>query len=210
MSNKVSNYWNTILTRSIVMNHSFYGISELDKIPKSPGIYAWYLLADKSNFSEYYKIFKQKKVEVNIEGNLRERYNGEVKHTYYDKDFKDSGVDFDLCNISSIAFSPPLYIGISINLNERLRTHADELQKIFYKKVALSPPTSLGKTDFDTIVESGHFAQRIGFSITSFSTIDLNSLLIKTLELPAGYSWAKLQSVERYLNRTFIPIYGRK
>ena len=210
MSNQVSDFWEIILSKSIVQNYCFYKLIELDKIPKSPGIYAWYLMADKSNFFDYYKIYKQKKVEVIIEGNLKEKYNGEVRNIYHDKDFKDTGVDFDLCNLASLAFSPPLYIGISINLNKRIKDHANELQKIYYDQIALSAPTSLQKTDFDTIVESRHFAQRIGFTIKSFPSIDLNSLFIKTIELPSGYSWATLQSVERYLNRTYIPIYGRK
>lgn len=210
ISNKVSDHWNNILTKTIVENHSFYGIADIDKIPNTPGIYAWFLLADKTNFNEYYKVFKQKKVEINIKGNLKEKYSGEVRNTYYDDDFKDSTIDFDLCNISSLAFGPPLYIGISKDLRVRLKQHSEELQKIFYKKIILPPPVTLGKTDFDTIVESAHFAERIGYTLKSFPTIKLNSLLIKTVELPLGYPWTKLQRVEKYLNRTFIPIYGKK
>jgi hypothetical protein len=210
MSYRVSDYWNTLLSSSIVQEHSFYDMSALDKIPEAPGLYAWYLVVNNHNISEYYKIFKQKKVKVSIEGSLKEAYEGEVRNIYYEEDFKTPVIDHDLCAVASLAFSPPLYIGISKSLRTRLKQHAEELTKIYYGKVALSTPPPLGKTEFDTIHESSHFAQRIGFTIKNHLTVNLTSLRIKTLEMPPGYHWQDLQRVEKYINRTFIPMYGRK
>jgi hypothetical protein len=210
MSNSVVDFWDSILASSSIENHCHYKLTELDNIPEMPGIYAWYLSADQNNFLDYYKVYKQKKVEVNIQGNLSELYVGDVKNTYYEKDFKDNGVDHDLCSMASLAFSPPLYIGISKNLQKRLKDHSSELKKIFFGQIPLNTPPPVGKTDFDTIVESRHFAQRIGHTIKSFSNININSLLIKTIEMDSTYLWTDLQKVERYLNRTYIPIYGRK
>jgi hypothetical protein len=210
VNNKVIDFWNNILSGSTVQDHCHYKLTEIDNIPETPGMYAWYLNVDQNNFLDYYKVYKQKKVEVSIKGNFDESYIGELRNVYNEGNFKDNGVDHKLCFLASLAFSPPLYIGISNNLYIRLRQHCKELEKIYYNKIPLSKPTSLGKTDFDTILESMHFAQRIGHTIRLFKNINLNSLLIKTIEMPKGYSWSELHKVEKYLNRTYIPIYGRK
>lgn len=113
-------------------------------------------------------------------------------------------------NMQAMFFVLLFIIGISKNLKTRLNTHYRELQKIYNGKVTLEPPKKLGQTDFDTIVESSHFAQRMGFSLKSFSKLNLNALYIKTIELDNSYTWPDLQRVEKYLNRTYIPLYGRK
>lgn len=210
MGNTVNDYWLSTLKGSTVDNHCVYDLTELHLIPNVPGIYAWYLKMDGTNFDDYFKIYKQKKVAVSVQGHLKENYVGEAKHNYNPVDFANPGIDLNLCEIASLAFSPPLYIGISKDLKKRLRQHSDELEKIYYGKVKLATPPKVGKTAFDTIVESEHFAQRIGHSIVSFPKITLNSLYIRTIEMPTGYVWHDLQKVEKYLNRTYNPIYGRK
>jgi hypothetical protein len=210
MSNSIDNFWINTLKTSKINDHCVYSLADLHKIPNVPGIYAWYLKMDRSNADDYFKIFKQKKVGVQVTGHLKENYIGEVKHSYRASDYHNPGLDFDLCEIASLAFSPPLYIGISKDLKSRLAVHAKELQDIYFKKVKLMTPPPLGKTDFDTIVESAHFAQRVGHSITSFNKITLNALVIRTIEMPNTYVWSDLQKVEKYLNRTYNPVYGRK
>ncbi|WP_207424296.1 hypothetical protein [Desertivirga brevis] len=210
MDNKVNNYWLKVLSGSSINDHCVYALSELDKIPEVPGIYAWYLKLDSTNLEDYFKLYKQKRIKVNIEGPLKESYQGSIKSTYNAKDFESPSIDFDLCEIASLAFSPPLYIGISKNLKRRLNEHGDELEDIYFGKTKLSPPTPLRKIDFDTEKESSHFAQRIGTTIKSFRKMKLSSLYIRTIEMPVGYIWNDLQKVEKYLNRTYNPIYGRK
>lgn len=210
MGTKIHDFWPNILLASNIESHCIYNLTELHKLPKKPGIYAWYLISEATNFGEYHKIYKQKKINVTIEGNLKENYKGEIKAIYEDKDFHSPSLDHDLCKIASLAFSPPLYIGISKDLQTRLKTHTSELEKIVNGSLPLPSPQALGKTDFDTILESSHFAQRIGHSINSFSSLTMNSLLIRTIEMPAGYTWQDLQKVEKYINRTYTPIYGRK
>lgn len=210
MDNKINNFWINALKTSKIDDHCVYSLSELHKIPSVPGIYAWYLKMDSANSDDYFKIYKQKKVSVNVKGHLKESYSGEVRHIYNPIDYVNPGLDFDLCEIASLAFSPPLYIGISKNLKSRLKDHARELHDIYFNKVKLATPPALGKTDFDTIVESAHFAQRVGHSISSFNKINLSALVIKTIEMPATYVWDDLQKVEKYLNRTYNPVYGRK
>jgi len=209
MANSVNDFWNRILNSFQVENHGYYTINELYKVPSKPGIYAWYVKFEQQNEQEYYKIFKQKKVGVDIKGNLKEHYEGEARNKYVDNTYSIQNMDYSLCELASYVFCPPLYIGISKDLNERLNTHAKELEKIYIGGKILPTP-SLGKTDFDTIVESAHFAERLGYSLKSFPTVDLNAIYVKTIEMPAQYTWTELQKVEKYLNRTYTPIYGRK
>ncbi|MFN7704056.1 MAG: hypothetical protein ACK5OS_05480 [Chryseotalea sp.] len=208
--NDISNYWTNVLSTSKVDRHGVYGLSDLHKIPNVPGLYAWYIAVSSANFSDYYKIFKQKKVTVKIEGVLQDKYHGEIQNIYNDKNFPSAGIDYDLCEVASLAFSPPLYIGISIDLRKRLIDHSSELTKVLYGKLPLPSPLPIGKTEFDTIYESAHFALRIGHTIVNYPTVDLASFKIKTLELPKSFTWQDLQRVERYMNRTYIPVYGRK
>ena len=209
MSISVESFWEKLKHKHKGKNHGVYKLNEFRNIPETPGIYSWHISTNNSKPNDYHKIFKQKKVKVKVNGNLKEEYLGEAKRTYYDNNY-DAKLDSDLFEMASIAFCPPLYIGISINLGKRLNDHLRELEKIYFEKKALPKPVEIGQTDFDTIVESKHFAQRFGFSILEMSQVTLSSVFIKTIELDNTYKWSELQKVEKYLNRTFIPIYGRK
>ena len=156
------------------------------------------------------KFLSKKRLDVNLKGNLKELYAGKIKNSFYSKDFASTSFDFDLCEYASSVFCPPIYIGISKDLKKRLATHIRELENIYTGKVKLSKPSKVGQTDFDTIIESSHFAQRIGFTLAELKNISIDSLFIKTIELDKTYTWSDLQKVEKYINRTFIPIYGRK
>lgn len=209
MSHKVIDFWNDNLLKHSDKSHGIYKATELYKVPESPGIYSWHIGSSPVNFNHYFKAFKQKKLSVSINGHLKEEYDGEIRRKYFDKDF-DISLDQQLCELASTIFCPPLYIGISKNLNKRLNQHFRELEKIYNGTIKLSTPPNVGKTDFDTIIESSHFAQRIGHTLFNLNKISLRDIFIKTVELDKSYSWTKLQKVEKYLNRTFIPIYGRK
>ncbi len=195
-----------------VKRQNFYRLSEVHKIPDVPGIYGWYLFATEGSGEDYYKIFKKKKLSVQIKGPLQEKYQGEARCEFDEKDFRTTESNTELFAISSFAFSPPVYIGISKNLKRRIGEHWRKLNKIFLAGGISEPQDSeaLGIFDLDTIVESEHFAQRFGYSLKGCRTINLNSIFIKTIEMRDGYPWGKLQKVEKYLNRTYLPIYGRK
>lgn len=206
----VKDFWDQLGKKHTTKVHGIYRIKELHKVPDVPGLYSWHINATNLNFNAYFKAFKQKKIRVSLEGNLKEEYKGEIKRSYFERDFDSPSIDHDLCEFASHVFCPPLYIGISKQLKIRLSDHLDELEKIYNGTIKLSPPKKLGQTDFDTIVESSHFAQRFGFTLRELKNIKLDEVFVKTIELDSTYKWAALQKVEKYLNRTFIPIYGRK
>lgn len=205
----VKDFWDK-LERKHLKIHGVYRTNEFNKLPEKPGLYSWHINSSALNFGSYFKAFKQKKVEINVKGNLTEKYEGEIKRAYYENDFDSPLIDHDLCEFASHVFCPPLYIGISVSLKTRINDHFAELVKIYNGKITLPTVTKIGQTDFDTIVESSHFAQRFGFTLFELKNIKLDDVFLKTIELDSTYSWADLQRVEKYLNRTFIPMYGRK
>lgn len=206
---KANTFWSSKMTLHPTIQHCYYRITEVSNIPNVPGLYSWHLWIDSTNSKKYSQIFKQKRVDVTIKSNLSESFEGAIVHANHDKDIFDAGIDLNLCNLASIAMCPPLYIGISSRLGQRLGQHVDEFDKIIKGAIPI-PVATLTASQFDTIYESQHFAARMGFVVKDLSNLNANNLLIKTIELPTGYNKRELQRVETFLNRTFIPIYGRK
>lgn len=209
MPYKVTSFWNNKIVANPNIKHCYYRITEVPHIPRVPGIYSWHLWIDNVNNNKYSQIFKQKRVNVTIKSNLNDEFDGEIVHSGAESDIFDPAIDIDLCNWASIAMCPPLYIGISKNLGKRLKDHVDELNDIVAGTIP-TPVNTLLASQFDTIYESQHFAQRMGFVVSKLSNLNARNLLIKTIEMPLGYSWSDLQKVEKFLNRTYFPIYGRK
>jgi hypothetical protein len=207
---KVHDFWDNIQTSHLLKNHGIYKLKDFGKLPDTPGLYSWHINFSAINNDHYFQVFKQKKVKVNINGNLKENYLGEIYGSFDTKDFDTSILDHDLCEYASYAFCPPLYIGISGKLQTRLTQHYTELEKIYVGKKIIPPTTTIRHTELDTALESSHFAERIGYILNKLKNIKLDDIFVKTIELDSSYSWTDLQKVEKYLNRTFIPIYGRK
>lgn len=210
MAKSVNDFWIDIQKKGNFDSHGYYRLKDINMLPSTPGIYSWYITGNQSNVDNFYKLFMQKRVAVSIEGHLKEIYQGNLRRHYDEGHFKTGITDFGLFNVSSLAFCPPLYIGISKDLKSRINVHYQELQKIIDGRVKLKNVKVMNPSDFDTIYESQHFAQRIGYSIKTTKRIKLNSIFIKTIEMQKGYSWGSLNNIEKYLNRAFVPIYGRK
>ncbi len=210
MATTVIDFWSNLNRKHPNKVHGIYKATQLYDVPKVPGIYSWHINTTELNFKDYFKVFKQKKINVNLSGNLKEKYLGEIRNVYHDKDFNFPSTDYSLCEFASFAFCPPMYIGISVNLHSRLNDHYRELEKIHFGKVKLGASKKLDRTRFDTIFESQHFAQRLGHTLVDLKNLKLDSVFIKTIELDVGYAKSELHKVEKYLNRTFIPLYGRR
>jgi hypothetical protein len=207
---RVHDFWDDIHIAHSKKAHGIYKLKDFGKLPNTPGIYSWHINFTPINYDHYFQVFKQKKVGIDISGNLKENYKGEVYGAFDQKDFDTSLLDHDLCEYASFAFCPPLYIGISRTLRSRLRTHFTELEKIYTGKQIIPPTTVVRHTDLDTALESSHFAERLGYILYNLKNIKLDDIFVKTIEVDSSYTWPDLQRVEKYLNRTFIPIYGRK
>jgi len=205
----INTFWANKLAATPNVKHCYYRLVEVPQIPDVPGLYSWHLWIDNANSTKYSQIFKHKRVKVNIEANLTEKFEGDLHHAGYDTDIFQSKTDMDICNLASIAMCPPLYIGISGKLGQRLKQHTDELEKII-KGAIPTPVDTIRKRQYDTIYESQHFAERMGYVISKLNSLNAPNLLIKTLEMPMTYTKQDLQTIEKFLNRTYIPIYGRR
>lgn len=189
-----------------------YLIRKLDEVPERPGIYAWYLkLAQgKKKYNEFHSVMVHRNLDVEARGELGEKYSGKMSREDFPFEKKYRKEDFQLENISlpdekislvSDIFAPPIYIGISQNLHNRLREHKNSLMKILYYRDEDS--------DADDETSDSDFGKRIARILKEKNYRDINSLFIKTVEFE-DIQREELWAIEYFLNRTFIPIFGRK
>ena len=176
----VNTFWANKLAGFPATKHCYYKLSEVPQIPDVPGIYSWHLWIDNNNTTRYSQVFKHKRVKVNIVSNLSDQFDGTINHVDHATDIFQSAIDINVCNLSSIAMCPPLYIGIAKKLGTRLTQHKDELDKII-KGTTPIPRNTLLKSQYDSIYESQHFAARMGFVIRKLNNHNAQNLLIKTL-----------------------------
>ena len=179
------------------------------KIPELPGIYAWYIQYGKNTKAQvYHDVFKQKEFRSLIKGTLQDSYEGCLSAKPYP--FLEDIQNLDLLMEGVRQFSPPLYIGISVNLRQRIRTHLSSLNEFLYSRRP-SYTAEISEMELDSEIESNYFAQRIGAVIKqNMDSLDINSFFIKVIELDKHYPKSGLLEVEKFLNRTFIPHYGRR
>jgi hypothetical protein len=142
---------------------------------------------------------------VDIEGNLKDKYEGKVRQRSYgfDGEIKNEKI----LKVAAFAFGTPIYIGISLNLERRLSEHKKKLSDHMTTGEILDIKDEI-KTDTDE--ESKHFAQRIASYLNKRSTVGSNSLFIKTVEVDNDVKFSELQEVEKFINRTFTPSLGLK
>jgi hypothetical protein len=190
------------------MTAKIYLPNQVGNIPELPGIYAWYILPRMHTQPQaYHEIFKQRELHSVIRGILQDNYEGRLTAKPYTF---GTIQDHSLLVEAVSQFAPPVYIGISINLQKRIQTHVKMLNEFVYSRQR-DEISDVSDTDVDSEKESKYFAQRIGSIVRdSKDSIDINSFVIKIIKLDKNYSKSKLFEVEKFLNRTFIPYYGRR
>ena len=175
-----------------------FRITDVPKAPEVPGIYAWYLSIHKNdNASEYHEVFKSRKLVVQASGGLTEKYEGHIELQALGLEVADS----DLLRRAVIAFSPPLYIGITEKqtLRVRLGQHRSAIVNVIHGSDPGSEDTGINE-----------FANRIGEVIRNREGVSTHSLFVRALPLPESTSISELKPVEYFLNRTYVPPYGER
>lgn len=109
MPRNIIDFWGKMNSSHTAKSHGIYAIKELHDLPESPGIYSWHLVTEPLFFDDYYKIFHQKKVSIDVKGNLKEIFKGEARRVFNEKDYYSPSIDYDLCEYASHVFCPPLY-----------------------------------------------------------------------------------------------------
>jgi len=182
-----------------------YKYNDLFKAPELPGLYGWYVRLPKVEaVADYHKIHKSKRMRTTIVGHLSEIYEGNAYSKEYE--FRDS-MDFELLEAATSCFCPPIYIGVSNNMRSRLQTHCEQIEEIIHSGKKTTEPRQV---DPDTDAESTLFGDRIGIVLSSVKNIGLTSLFVITIAVKTNFPRAELFKIESFLNRTYIPIYGRK
>ena len=104
-----------------------------------------------------------------------------------------------------IAFAPPLYIGISTNLKQRLKTHVRQLQECIDKGYG-DKVESLSRDNVDSEKESSYFGKRMAKALVDYE-LSKNGLYVRVV---FSNKVEKLKPLESVLNSFFVPPYGRR
>src|SRR5581483_12198979 len=96
-------FWTNKLAAFPNVKHCYYRLADIAQIPDVPGLYSWHLWLDNSNTTKYSQIFKHKRVQVSIESNLSDKFEGHISHKDHDSDIFDPVTDINMCNLASIA-----------------------------------------------------------------------------------------------------------
>jgi hypothetical protein len=108
---------------------------------------------------------------------------------------------FEYLFLSSVFFSPPLYIGMSQNIASRIKHHKKVLNEVIYF-------TNFDAAKLDN--EDKEFGERVGKFISSrnkehFTT---NNFFLKTLYMPSLKD-NEIKTIEYFVNRSFKPKFGK-
>ena len=189
-----------------MINSRLYRYSELHDVLPLPGVYAWYLNYEKEiSPKQFHDFFTSKSFDVDIKGNLKEKYSGSLKQE--SDTFDEDQIDRSLLEYVINTFNIPIYIGVSKNLKSRLSTHKNALNE---KWVDPNFRTQISSDQLiiDTDEESSYFAHRVASKIKN--RFGINSLVIKVIYEESNYNKSKLFPVENFINRTFFPLVGRR
>ena len=176
--------------------------NDLGSAPSEQGLYGWFLsLEDGTDVLHHHRIVRKRSFGIRARGPLRERYEGGM---VIQDILPPAGLrSADLAE-AVLAFSPPVYIGMSKNINARLSQHKSKLEEIVYGGSLSDLALSTAEPDSDE--ESAVFASRFGSYIRS-NRINLKSLYVKAVTTPE-LSRLAIRNAETYLNSTFSPPYG--
>lgn len=175
------------------------------------GLYAWYLRLPRNpdpalDLASYSRVFGSKNFTLEARSVLGERYQGTATRQ---PGFDPASHPFVSSVLTaSTIFCPPVYIGISINIRQRLTLHLRRLNEALQSSESL-PPTDDATEQQDTAGESSAFGHRMGYLLRSNGIRDVERLFVKIVYQPQA-SAADLKKAEYFVNRTFLPFCGRR
>lgn len=208
------------LLETFTLSKSSFG-TNIDKFENKKGVYAWYLMpaeTDSDGLNDYYKIFNNKKFTATFKAKFNEEYFGENirnteedKNKEYIKDKSFSDKQKFAFQLSALFLSPPIYVGVSDDLKERLSTHFEELN------------IKIG-TNFDELQDyydesnnkesAARFASRICKAVKisdNRNSWTINNFVVKVMVFKDEEMTNPIvQDIEGILNRTFKPTMGKK
>lgn len=182
---------------------TFYSFNEIDSIDgASAGWYCWFYVPDEpesiaQDFVRMYRPIAQ------VTGIFGTSYSG-VLQASEQEPHTDNPPDFQNLQKLCVAFAPPLYIGISKNLGQRLKAHRRQLLDEFFSGEIRDDPDIGFESDSEE--ESSYFAKRVAREMRRFG-VTPEELYVKCLVAPDART---LRPLEKVVNRMFLPAYGRR
>jgi hypothetical protein len=191
--------------------HSFQllPVAEIELARNEPGLYAWYLRVQPDPegpwLDSFFRIFRSKSLAVTARGTLGEEFIGTLRRSG-----PPAAADIAKTALASACtvFAPPLYVGMSIHVRDRLAQHLSCLMT----QLALGTPAvepDHPEASPDTDEESRSFGERVAKSLVSVGDNGAHSLFVKILYLP-DLGPQQLRDIEFVVNRSYFPLFGRK
>ena len=207
--------------------------SEVANCPELPGIYSWYfrpeltdhdinnliekIRLNKENASEYihsffedrlFRYFKQKPYNVEISGQLKAQYKGDIDHIQeispglIERVLEDPNrlhAIRDLLHKSTPLFASPLYVGMSKNIKTRIMRHCNFIKQL---REQVSNPFSK-VMQYDLTGEERNFAERVVDKELPSSRLFLAYQITDTADENIYVD------LENIINRIYYPTFGR-
>ncbi len=182
------------------------------EVPSRPGLYSWHFRLPRERAEEAVpflsSLFQTEELEVSVRANMRQRWSGTLRS---DTNAFEHGLSAAL-GAAFFAVAYPLYIGISVDLRTRLKTHKEQLE--LYKDKIPAFPWSSQPSDTDG--ESACFGLRVGEVFRSARYFETEWLYVKyiTTDLDDGRGreevMSDLRAAETTCNTLFHPVFGRR
>lgn len=208
--------------------------SQLSKCPESPGVYAWYfrpeltdhdiekLISDikkdelnSKQVIEYFlnerifKYFRQKQYHVEISGQLKPKYTGQIEHVQepssglierVQENPKRLFIIRALLEKSTPLFASPLYVGMSKNIKVRINQHCNFIKQLRDK----SSNSFLRLQQYSILTEEEKsFAERVVEREIPPSRLFIAYQVVEPTEENVYVD------LENIINRIYYPTFGR-
>jgi hypothetical protein len=182
---------------------TFLSFAELELAPEGPGWYCWIYCPDERE-SVRIGFPRHPSVDAKVDSVLGASYEGTLALRSEAALGPIEDAHFPHLQSAMLAFSPPLYIGISGGLRARLRTHSRQLEDSLHG--ARTPAGLRYAVQSDSDGESRYFGERVS-AVMKEARISENCLYVKCVEAPSSDA---LRPVESILNRAYCPPFGRR
>lgn len=194
-----------------VFTHSVFRADQIGAAKDLPGLYAWFVRTPQSAATEdlcrpFRRIHADRAFKVEATAPLGEAIVGKIRRSMAGVKAPKPGetLDGELFASAFAAFSPPVYVGRSKTVRNRLGQHVKALTKALAASDLGPIPTEPELPDTDE--ESSQFGVRMGRLLKRQGIEDTRSLFVKVVYADNNEATKR---VELMLNRTFHPVLGR-
>lgn len=189
-------------------NVTWVGALELEALDDEPGLYSWHLTPRfPGETAAAQSLYSAGTLSGTLNANLGRVYDGKFSVRALTTEVRDEA--WDAIAFFSEYSSPPIYIGQSATLRTRLTTHATALRRELYSINVDFSDDHRGLVTSDTDQESAQFAVRLAKAMRARGLGSLNSLRIRVYTGNCFHEKSLRLNAERWLNRTYVPIFGR-